>query len=270
MILTHEPEPDALAFAFSEGRMLVHSDLRVPEVAALGQPLRASAVPIRLGVLRDRACYAIAIEDQPSRDGDLAPMGLRELLARVDDAAVVAMAARASQILDWWFGHAFCGRCGTATVPHAVEMARTCPGCSALHFPRINPAVITLVHRRDEILLAHDRRFRPGFFALLAGFVEPGETLEDAVAREVREEVGVEVEGIRYFGSQSWPFPSQLMVGFFARYRTGEIAVQESEISEAHWFSVDRMPSPDDRPATFSIAGRLIEAFLEQHAADRR
>jgi len=267
---TLAPEPDSLAFAFSGDRMLVGPGLQIPQVAALGQAFRTTAGPIRLGVLGARACYAIAIEEGATPDGDLTSVGLRELFARVEDAAVVSMAARASQTLAWWFGHAYCGRCGTETGPHETEMARACPSCGALHFPRINPAVITLVHRHgDEVLLAHDKRFRPGFFALLAGFVEPGETLEEAVAREVREEVGVEVEDIRYFGSQSWPFPSQLMVGFFARYRGGEIAVQESEITEARWFHVDRMPDPEDRPATFSIAGRLIAGFLEQAARDR-
>ena len=270
MIPTAEPEPDSLAFAFTGGRMLVGPDLQVPRVAALGQELQAMAGPIRLGVLGGRTCYAIAIEDGAAPNGDLTSVGLRELFARLEDAAVLSMAARASQTLDWWFGHAFCGRCGAETAPHDVEMARACPACGALYFPRINPAVITLVHRGgEEILLAHDKRFRAGFFALLAGFVEPGETLEEAVAREVREEVGVEVEAIRYFGSQAWPFPSQLMVGFFARYRGGEIAVQESEITEARWFRIDRMPDPEDRPATFSIAGRLIAAFMEQAAGDR-
>jgi NAD+ diphosphatase len=180
---------------------------------------------------------------------------------------IVSMAGRASQTLDWWFGHAYCGRCGRTTEPHETEMARACPGCGALHFPRINPAVITLVHRgEDEILLASDRRFRAGFFALLAGFVEPGETLEQAVAREVREEVGLEVEDLRYFGSQSWPFPSQLMVGFLARYRSGEIRVQEEELTEARWFRLGELPGPGDRPAGFSIAGRLIEHYLADAA----
>jgi NAD+ diphosphatase len=130
--------------------------------------------------------------------------------------------------------------------------------------------VITLVHRNgDELLLASDRRFRTGFYALLAGFVEPGETLEEAVAREVREEVGIEVGDLRYFGSQAWPFPSQLMVGFFAAYRGGEIAVQESELTDARWFHAQRMPDPDSRPPVFSIAGRLIAQFLEDAGVAR-
>jgi NAD+ diphosphatase len=264
VIPASEPEPDALVFAFAGGRMLVGPDLDVPALIDLdGAP--ATAGPIPLGRLAGRSCYAVALEEGAAAGSGLTAVGLRELFARIEDPAVVSMASRASQTLDWWFGHAFCGRCGTPTGPHEAEMARVCPACRVLHFPRISPAVITLVHRDDgAVLLAQDRRFRPGFFALLAGFVEPGETLEEAVAREVREEVGVEVGDVRYFGSQAWPFPSQLMVGFFARHRSGEIAVQESEIVAARWFPLDALPDPENRPATFSIAGRLIAAYLER------
>jgi NAD+ diphosphatase len=264
-----QPDADALAFAFTGGRLLVLPGLAVPDFSVLGDGLRLAAGPILLGRIDGRSCYAVALEEGDPPDG-LTAVGLRELFSRAENGPLVAMAGRASQTLDWWFGHAFCGRCGQATEPHEKEMARTCPGCGALHFPRINPAVITLVHRGDdEVLLAHDRRFRPGFFALLAGFVEPGETLEQAVAREVREEVGLEVDDFRYFGSQSWPFPSQLMVGFFARYRSGEIEVQEEELTEARWFRLDALPGPDDRPAGFSIAGRLVARYLEDAAARR-
>lgn len=263
MIPAAEPELDALVFAFSGGRILLHADLAVPRMSHLGRAARLAAGPIPIGRLGDRTCYAVAMED--GQGAELTAVGLRELFARVEDPAVVSMASRASQTLEWWFGHAFCGRCGAPTEPHEAELARACGSCGTLHFPRISPAVITLVHRDDgAVLLATDHRFRPGFFALVAGFVEPGETLEEAVTREVREEVGLEVHDLRYFGSQAWPFPSQLMVGFFARYRSGEIRVQEEELTEAHWFHLDALPGTDDRPATFSIAGRLIASYLRE------
>jgi NAD+ diphosphatase len=264
--VTHvsEPEPDALAFAFVDGRLLVLDGYAVPAIRALGADPRLTAGPIPLGQLDGRACYALSLEEAAVDGGLLRAVGLRELFARVEDAPLVSMVARASQTIEWWVSHAYCGRCGQPTVLHETEQARSCPACGAFYFPRISPCVITLVHRGDEVLLASDHRFRAGFYALLAGFVEPGETLEQAAAREIREEVGVEVDDLRYFGSQAWPFPSQLMVGFFARYRSGEIAVQESELSDARWFHVDAMPGPDDRPATFSIAGRLIRQFLSE------
>jgi NAD+ diphosphatase len=123
--------------------------------------------------------------------------------------------------------------------------------------------VITLVHRGDEVLLAHNRAMLPGFFALIAGFVEPGETLEHAVAREIREEVGVEIEAPCYMASQAWPFPSQLMMGFYAPHRAGEIVVDPSEIDDARWFRYDALPDPGHRPPPYSIAGRLIERFVQ-------
>jgi NAD+ diphosphatase len=118
--------------------------------------------------------------------------------------------------------------------------------------------VITLISKGPEILLARARTSRPGFYSLIAGFVEPGETLEQAVAREVLEEVGFEVRDIKYFASQSWPFPSQLMVGFTANHASGAIRVNESELSDAQWFPVDAVPSDIEIPTTFSISGQLI------------
>jgi NAD+ diphosphatase len=250
-----------LAFVFVEGRMLVResAELEIPELGRLGPEVRRAAGPIPLGALGERRCVAVALD--PGQDvGGLVSIGLRELFARLDDPTT-AMVARASQTLEWWFAHAYCGRCGSSTELHERETARVCRACGVQYFPRINPAVITLVHRGSEILLAHGHRMRPGFYALVAGFVEAGETLEEAVTREVREEVGVEVTDIRYFGSQAWPFPSQLMVGFTARYAGGDIRVQESEVTDARWFSIDALPTPADRPATYSIAGRLIASF---------
>jgi NAD+ diphosphatase len=256
------PAADSLAFAFLEGRMLVREigELEIPELGWLGPELRPAVGPIPLGDLGQRPCVAVALESEPDPARGLVPVGLRELFARLDEPTT-AMVARASQTLEWWLAHAYCGRCGASTDLHEKETARVCPACGAVYFPRISPAVITLVHRGSEVLLAHGRQMRPGFYALVAGFVEPGETLEEAVAREVREEVGVEVTDLRYFGSQAWPFPSQLMVGFTARYAGGEVRVQESEVTDARWFPIDALPGAADRPAAYSIAGRLIASF---------
>ena len=255
-------EEGTLAFAFVGDRMLVRERqrLEIPELERLDSGIDRVVGPIPLGSLGSRPCVALALNTGPDAVRGLVPMGLRELFARLDEPTS-AMVARASQILEWWAAHAYCGRCGSATDLHEHERARVCRPCGTLYFPRINPAVITLVSRGSQVLLAHGRQMRPGFYALVAGFVEPGETLERAVAREVREEVGVEVTDLRYFGSQAWPFPSQLMVGFTARYAGGEIEVQESEVTDARWFPIGALPDPASRPAAYSIAGRMIASF---------
>ncbi|MGH7911535.1 MAG: NAD(+) diphosphatase, partial [Candidatus Dormibacteraceae bacterium] len=194
-----------------------------------------------------------------------AALPLRSLLQRGPED-LGAAAGLASQIVEWATAHRYCGRCGTPTEWRAAEpRALTCPACGALHFARINPAVITVVHRGDSILLAHNRRMAPGYYALIAGFVEPGETLEDTVRREVREEVSLEVDDPVYQSSQPWPFPSQLMAGFFAAQRSGEIAVDDVEIGEAAWFHRDRLPDVPHRPPPYTIAGRLIQRWLDGH-----
>jgi NAD+ diphosphatase len=158
--------------------------------------------------------------------------------------------------------HRFCGRCATPTEPSALERARRCPRCGATFHPRIPPAVITVIERGDQILLARSARFTSGVFSAVAGFVETGETLEEAVAREVKEEVGVEIDQLRYFGSQPWPFGRSLMIAFFARYRAGEIAVDGEEIVEAAWFELDHLPK---LPPSISIARKLIDSLVAQH-----
>lgn len=185
---------------------------------------------------------------------------LRQAFALLDESDWV-MAGRAMQILNWEHDHRFCGRCGTATDRHENERSMSCPSCGMMSFPRLTPAVITLVERDDgRALLAWGRQFPGRFFSALAGFVEPGESLEETVEREVMEEVGVEVADITYFGSQPWPFPHSLMVGFKARYVSGDLKLQESEIVEADWFHHDDLPPvPKGR---MSIAGWLIEDWL--------
>jgi NAD+ diphosphatase len=142
-----------------------------------------------------------------------------------------------------------------------TERAKECPKCGLLHFPRLAPAIIVLVERGNELLLARSRHFMPGMYSVLAGFVEPGESLEEAVVREVREEVGISVKDIKYFGSQPWPFPHSLMVGFTATYGCGEITIDDTEIEDAGWFTADKLPRI---PGKISIARKLIDWFVEK------
>jgi NAD+ diphosphatase len=171
------------------------------------------------------------------------------------------VAGRAVQLVEWARTHQFCGRCATPTDIQPNERAMKCPACGLLAFPRLAPAMITLVTRGDEALLAQGVQFRGPMYSCLAGFVEPGESLEDAVVREVREEVGVEVGNVRYWGSQPWPFPHSLMVGFTAEWVSGEIVCDPTEIVDAQWFTRDALPNI---PPRISIARKLIDAWIEQ------
>jgi NAD+ diphosphatase len=172
-----------------------------------------------------------------------------------------------SQLLNWYLTHRYCGSCGGQTEPHPLERALICKDCEAAFYPRINPCVIVLVSKGDRLLLARNSRFPAGFYSCLAGFIEVGETPEQTVVREVREEVGIEVKNIQYIKSQSWPFPSQLMLGFFAEYATGHLKCDHREIEAAEWFSINDLPNvPSNK---ISVAGELIalyrEANLPQH-----
>jgi NAD+ diphosphatase len=255
--------PSAAAwFCFRGDRLLVRlaaDTAALPdyaELATVGVDFETSHY---LGRLGDVDCYTLALDDDLELPPETTVEGLRALYGRLADD-YFSIAGRAVQILLWDQTHRFCGRCGQPTVNAPAERAKLCPQCGLLSFPRLSPAVIMLVYNGDEFLLARNRAFAEGFFSVLAGFVEPGESLEEAVAREVREEVGVEIEQIRYFGSQPWPFPHSLMIGFTARYTSGDIRPQESEIVEAAWFN--RGGDLPRLPGKLSIARKLIDAFL--------
>jgi NAD+ diphosphatase len=183
---------------------------------------------------------------------------LRPLYGKIDDE-LFALAGRAIQILHWYTNHLFCGRCGTRMRVRRSELAKICPSCNFTSFPRLSPAVIMSVIDEDRILLARSPHFPRGMYSTLAGFVEPGETLEEAVAREVREEVGLDICSIRYEGSQPWPFPHSIMAAFSSRYKGGTIQMDKKEIEDAAWFSRDSLPP---LPSRISIARHLIELFL--------
>jgi NAD+ diphosphatase len=191
--------------------------------------------------------------------------GLRVLYAELREE-LFAVAGRALQIATFAGTHRYCGRCAQPTVRDAVERCVRCPACELVSYPRVSPAIIVLVRRGNDALLARSSRFATGFYSTLAGFVEPGESLEQTLEREVFEEVGIRVNNIRYFGSQPWPFPHSLMIGYFADYAGGEIVVDGKEILDAHWFSSDGLPPV---PPKLSIARRLIDTWVEDVARGR-
>lgn len=163
--------------------------------------------------------------------------------------------SRAKALIEWRKSTKFCGSCGTALEESKTETARVCPKCGNIIFPRINPCIIVLVSKGDKILLARHAQRNQDIYACLAGFIEAGETVEQAVEREIMEETGIRVKNIRYYASQSWPFPAQLMMGFTAEYESGELKLQEEEIADAGWFSRDNSPAS---PQPGSVAYRLI------------
>ena len=242
----------AWCFGFVEGKLLL-PDAEVPELNPMRlQALEAAAGSRHyLGTLDAIDCWALALEGVP--DG-FRPVPLRAALMQFSPA-LMALAGRAAQVLEWDRAHRFCGVCGTPTELHASERSRICPACKHPAYPRISPAMMALVWRGRELLLARAPHFPPGMHSALAGFVEAGETLEECVVREVAEEVGVQVADVRYFGSQSWPFPHSLMVAYTAQWAGGEIVAQEAEIESAGWFDIDNLPKI---PPRFSIAGHLI------------
>jgi NAD+ diphosphatase len=211
-----------------------------------------------LGRLDDTDVYTVAAQDEITAPFEV--VGLRGLFGEVEEM-VFGIAGRAVQIVDWETTHRFCGRCATPTERAASERAMRCPACGLSAYPRIAPAIIVLVRKGDEALLAHGARFPMPFYSTLAGFVEPGESLEETLVREVKEEVGIDVTDIRYFGSQSWPFPNSLMLGFFARWAGGEIVVDKSEIVDAKWFRADNLPMI---PPSMSISRQLIDVWLDE------
>lgn len=215
--------------------------------------------PIMVGHWQGLPCYATDTRSPPEGfAAELVP--LRQVFG-VAGAEAFAMAGRASQLIDWQLNHQHCGRCGHLTRLHDKDFAMQCDQCGFSAYPRISPAVMVLVCRGRELLLARSPHFKPGVFSALAGFVEAGETLEQCAAREVKEEVGVEIDHLRYFSSQSWPFPNSLMIAFFAEYVRGEITPEPDEIEAADWFDIDALPV---LPDPVSIARRLIEGALAE------
>lgn len=246
-----------LRFSRSGDLLLAAGDPpRIPADEPASGPPGASPPAIFLGCLGEAACFAQWGPDTPPPGTEYRP--LREVLVQLPEP-LAAVAGRARQILEWDRDHRFCGRCGARMQDKPDERARLCPACGHLCFPRINPAIIVGVTRDGKLLLCRNRRFAGNMHSLVAGFVDPGETLEQAVEREVCEEVGLRVRCVRYFGSQSWPFPSGLMVGFTAEAEPGEIRVDGQEIVEAGWYTAADHP-PIPRPG--SISRRIIESLL--------
>ncbi len=230
----------------------------VPFVRDLADLGLRGATERYVGTLDGRHCYCAETADDAVPEGG-AYRGLRYLYGRLaENLHKVAM--RAAHLMVWDANERYCGRCGAETEDKTETVAKECPRCGHVSFPRISPAVIVLVEREGKALLARATRFAENMYSVLAGFVEPGETLEETVKREIREEVGITVKNIHYFGSQPWPFPDSLMIAFTAEYESGEIEIDGLEIEDAGWFARDDLPLI---PGRISIARSLIDWFVE-------
>jgi NAD+ diphosphatase len=257
-----DPENDNCAywFVFNQNKMLItDNEIKIPCTKNIE---KVDIFPIRtqyLGTLDGHPCYSAEVNFDTD---ELKKMDFRELrsLYGVLDEEVFLLAGKAFQIVNWDQTHQYCGKCGTQTEAVEGENAKICPECGFISYTRISPAIITGVLKDDKILLARGSNFPENWYSIIAGFVEPGETLEECVKREVAEEVGINVKNIRYFGSQPWPFPHSLMIGFISEYESGEICVDNYEITDAKWFSIDSLP---ELPSKMSISREIIDWYIE-------
>ena len=260
-------EAEPLWFLFRGDRLLVCDGeaVRVPRAASPEDLGLETAFRWEVGALNGSRCWAGEVPPGVEAPEGMAFRDLRAIFAAVDDG-FFGVAGRAKQIVAWHATHRFCGHCGGKTERAEGEMAMRCTRCGMMHYPRVSPAVIVRVTRGDEVLLARSPGFPPGLFSVLAGFVEPGESIEETIRRELREEVGIEVENLAYFGSQPWPFPNSLMIGFTAEYAGGELTPEPGEIEAASFYAPDELPQ---LPPKVSIARRMIDAFVREAGRKR-
>ena len=246
------------------------NDLLVKEIGGISKVLSASVIeklrltlsnPQYIGFFYGQECFVAQIDSKIIPE-EFSWKSLRSLFETMETECF-GTACRAFHIFNWLKTSKFCGCCGNPMNISQEELAMICPNCSHTVYPRISPAIIVAVTKDDKILLARSNRFPPNRYSVIAGFVEPGESLEECVQRELKEEVGIKVHSINYFGNQPWPFPDSLMIAFTAKCSTEELQIDNQEIVEAGWFSADNLPEIPDK---ISVARKLIDWFLEKQA----
>lgn len=257
---THQP---ALWFIFKAEELLLYQaddTNTLPQLTDLSTLQLDITQQHYLGLYGTTPCYVAEVADTQAPPSGMLFQPLRAPYHLGNNEDFFLIASRAKQILTWDKTTQFCGHCGYKTQPSDKERAKMCTHCAALFYPHVAPVVLALVWRKNEILLGRSPHFQKGIYSLLAGFVEPGETLEQAVAREIKEEVGISVKNLTYFASQPWPFPSNLMIGFMAEYESGEMVLDPLEIEDAQWFSIDTLPP---LPSPISLSRQMIDVFLK-------
>ncbi len=259
-----DPGDTPLCFAFRGRELLVTHAGELPGIETIDEHGIDAVRRQYLGTLDGAHCYSIELEANLAPPEGLAFRDLRMLFGSLD-AAHHAVAGRAVQIVEWDRTHQFCGGCGQKTVLAKLDRSRSCPECEIPMYPRLAPAMIVAVERGNEILLGRSTHFPAGIYSVLAGFVEPGESAEDAVIREVYEETRIVCDNVRYFSSQAWPFPNSLMLGFTASYVRGEIDTTGDELEDAKWCAADDLPTTF--PGNISISQWLLSDFIKRHHA---
>ncbi len=270
-----KPDPQDLCAAFSGDQLVVKGDpekrsrLELPSFEQLAS-IRWKTPCQYLGRLDGRPLYTMSpagasvgtdvVEEASLRAAGLFAGTLRALYPRLS-RELAFVAGRAYHILRWDIHSRYCGTCSTELFHAQQERGKKCPNCGNKNYPRVVPAVITAIIKGDKILLARNARRGLPHYSLIAGFVEPGETLEECVHRETMEEVGLRIKNLQYFGSQPWPFPDALMVGYFAEYAGGKITPEPEEIAEAAWYAVDELPP---LPGPLSLARRMIDHHVNE------
>ena len=257
---TPQAHPDPRTFVFRGDELLIHeSGLALPDATACASLDLQIARVHPVGVLDGGYYQTTWVGHDTVATPGYVFKRLRALIGALDES-LIALAGRAFQIANWARSHRYCGACATPMALVAGERCFKCPACGLVAYPTISPAMMVLIKKGDAILLARNALSTTNRFSALAGFLEAGESIEEAVHREVLEEVGLSVDKLKYFGSQSWPFPHSLMIAFSAEYVSGEITVDQREIAEARWFGPgDILP---EIPPAVSIAGLLIGAHL--------
>ncbi len=253
-------EASSILLGFCGDALLMGIDGALPS-AELFENLGKPRHSFHIGEIEQELYTLLVWEETIALPETLVKTNLRQFLD-VHPPHLYAMLNRAKQLAHWLYDNQYCGRCGDPVGYSAKFSSLTCTTCGFTIFPRLSPACIVLISRGEEILLARSPHFTKGMYSLLAGFVEAGESVEDAVHREVYEEVGIRVKNLRYFGSQPWPFPHSLMLGFFAEYDSGELRLQEDEIEDARWFTKESVPP---LPNLSSISGIMISHWLKNH-----
>lgn len=235
---------------------------KIPLLVDINQFNFNIAQKLYLGMYENSHCFTAEINHtSPTQvPPNFAFQPIRQSHATLADEDLFYVITRARQILHWDKNTQYCGCCGHKTGLSNKERAKECSNCKVLFFPQISPVMLVLIWRGDEILLARSSYFLPGIYSILAGFVEPGETLEQSIMRETEEEVGIKIKNLKYFGSQPWPFPSNLMLGFIAEYESGEIRIDANELEDAQWFSIYNLPA---LPKPISLSRRMIEAHVK-------